>query len=97
MPHEVTDNIFTPDERLGFGSVGCHEVFNRFAQLIDVAKRRSPQRFAAQNTKPDFNLKISTWADETDPPKASGEDAEVKYEKVIEKREMDWLKKSKIE
>jgi hypothetical protein len=41
--------------------------------------------------------KISRWADETDPPKASGEDAEVKDEKAIEKREMDWLKKGKIE
>lgn len=33
--------------------------------------------------------KISRWADK--------EDAEVKYDEAIEKREMDWLKKSKIE
>jgi hypothetical protein len=41
--------------------------------------------------------KVPRFADEMDPLNVLGETAELKHEKVIEQRELDWLKKNKIE
>ena len=41
--------------------------------------------------------KVSRFVDEMDPLNVLGETAELKHEKVIEQRELDWLKRNKIE
>ena len=41
--------------------------------------------------------KVPRFVDETDPLNVLGETAELKHEKVIEQRELDWLKRNKIE
>ena len=41
--------------------------------------------------------KVPRFADEMDPLNVLGETAELKHEKVIEQRELDWLKRNKIE
>jgi hypothetical protein len=40
--------------------------------------------------------KIPRYADEMDPLNVAGEGAELEYEQVQEKRELDWLKAHKI-
>ena len=41
--------------------------------------------------------KIPRYADEMDPVDAAGERAELEYEQVLEKRELDWLKTNKFQ
>jgi creatinine amidohydrolase/Fe(II)-dependent formamide hydrolase-like protein len=41
--------------------------------------------------------KVPRFVDEMDPLNVLGETAELKHEKVIEQRELDWLKRNKIE
>jgi hypothetical protein len=43
----------------------------------------------------DYN-KIPRYPDEMDPLNVAGEGAELEYERVQEKRELDWLKAHKI-
>ncbi len=41
--------------------------------------------------------KIPRYADEMDPLNVAGERAELEYEHMLEKRELDWLKTNKLQ